>query len=79
MPTGTEDAYVIYAGATVYFVVGVLLTRSILKKTKIPLRFADVTVGAFFMPVIFLFDRLLILLDHLWFSLLLLLDFQPER
>jgi hypothetical protein len=41
--------------------------------------FGDVTIGAVFMPVMFVAILLLMLFDEMWFILMRLLDFEPER
>lgn len=63
-----------------YLVLGLYLTRSILKTAPtIKLRFKDYAIGAFLMPLVLLLALLLTLFEKAWARLLIALDFDPPE
>jgi len=62
-----------------YLVVGIMLTRVILRIPRRRLRFRDMVIGAVAMPVLFLALLFLTFLEDAWKRLLIVLDFTPPE
>ena len=70
--------YVLYA-ISAYLVLGIILTRSVLRTRTFRLRFSDVALGAVVMPVLSLAMLLCVLFEDIWKRLLIALDFDPPE
>ena len=66
-------------GILAYLVLGVVLTRSVLRIPRRRLRLRDMALGALFMPVLFVILLLSIFFEDLWKRLLIALDFNPPE
>ena len=67
-------------GLLAYLVLGVVLSYAILPgPMKRRLRFRDVVLGAFFMPVLFLLLIFFDISEDMWARILIVLDFDPPE
>ena len=71
--------YYLYAAIFTYLVVGLILTRSVLRAPSRRMRCWDVARGAVVMPVLSVVLFLCILFEDLWRRLLIALDFDPPE
>ncbi len=79
MPDFSTMTYLIWALVVGYLVIGLILTRNVLRAPSKRMRFWDFGLGAVVMPVLFVFLLLCILFQDLWKRLLLALDFKPPE
>jgi len=70
--------YVYYA-ILAYLVVGLILTRKVLRIPRRRMRFWDVAMGAVVMPVLSFALFVCVLSEDLWKRILILLDFDPPE
>jgi hypothetical protein len=69
----------LWSALALYLVIGLVLTHSLTDGAPgLRLRFRDYVLGAFAMPLLTLALYLFILLQKLWYRLLLALDYEPE-
>ena len=69
----------VYFGILAYLVLGVVLTRSVLRAPRRRMRFWDIALGAVVIPVLSLVLFLFILCEDAWKRLLIALDFDPPE
>ncbi|MBX7199233.1 MAG: hypothetical protein K1X51_07625 [Rhodospirillaceae bacterium] len=69
----------VYIGIGVYYVLGFILTRVILKGTTLRMGFRDFIVAPFAMPVLFVVLMVFDLSEEAWARILVMLDFDPPE
>lgn len=69
----------VYIGIAVYYVLGFILTRVILKGTTIRMSFRDFVVAPFAMPVLFVVLMVFDISEEAWARILVMLDFDPPE
>lgn len=62
-----------------YLVLGVVLTRVVFRAPSLKMRLRDYTLGALFMPILFVALLLFMLFEELWARLLIVLDYNPPE
>lgn len=70
--------YFLYA-ILAYLLVGLIMSRKVLRIPRRRLRFWDVVVGAVIMPVLSVVLFLCIIFEDLWKRLLIALDYNPPE
>lgn len=69
----------LYIGIAVYYVLGFILTRVILKGTSIRMGFRDFLVAPLAMPVLFVALMVCDISEEAWAKILVMLDFDPPE
>lgn len=69
----------LYIGIGVYYVLGFILTRVILKGTTIRMGFRDFLVAPLAMPVLFVVLMAFDVSEEAWAKILVILDFDPPE
>lgn len=70
---------ILWGAAGIYLVLGLILTRVILRGTTYRLKFRDAVVGSFVMPVLFLLLMFFEVSDETWRRILIMLAFDPPE
>lgn len=76
---GLPLKYWLWGAAAVYLLLGLILTRVVLKGTTYRLRFRDVVVGSVAMPILFVLLMVFEISDETWRRILILLAFDPPE
>lgn len=69
----------LYIGIGIYYVLGFILTRVILKGTTIRMGFRDFLVAPLAMPVLFVVLMVFDVSEEAWAKILVILDFEPPE
>jgi hypothetical protein len=69
----------LYIGIAIYYVLGFILTRVILKGTTIRMGFRDFLFAPLAMPVLFVVLMVFDISEEAWAKMLVMLDFDPPE